>query len=208
MFIDFSPEKSLTLKQKLWKALKPGTNHLYTTNIHGRGAQTRATFLLKGSVAGAGQCLPSTSCPVWPPWAVPCRACDPQTHTRQQLEGHEHTLPAGQRRRVVSVTATSWSVSSWEHARDLANGSLQADPWMHWGPGWGLHTMFGLQDWATRESAAPLRDFGVFFFNATSQSFLLIWENRCHVWFLLSLVAMTPLDHVLSYVKNIKYFML
>lgn len=46
-------KKSLTLKQKLWKALKPGTNHLYTTNIHGRGAQTRATFLLKGSVAGS-----------------------------------------------------------------------------------------------------------------------------------------------------------
>lgn len=38
-----------------------------------------------------------------------------------------------------------------------------------------------------------------FFFNATFQPFLLIWENR----FLPSLAAMTPLVHVLSYVKNI-----
>lgn len=95
MFVDFSPEKSLTLKQKLWKALKPGTNHLYTTNIHGRGAQTRATFLLKGSVAGS--------------WAVPAQhllssvatmghttpSLRPQAHT-VSTEGHQHTLPAGQ----------------------------------------------------------------------------------------------------------------
>lgn len=95
MFVDFSPEKSLTLKQKLWKALKPGTNHLYTTNIHGRGAQTRATLLLKGSVAGS--------------WAVPAQhllssvatmghttpSLRPQAHSTS-TEGHQHTLPAGQ----------------------------------------------------------------------------------------------------------------
>lgn len=85
MFVDFPPEKSLTLKQKLWKALKPGTNHLYTTNIHGRGAQTRASFLLKVQWLEAGQCLPSTSCPAWPPWATPRRACDPR-HTASALK--------------------------------------------------------------------------------------------------------------------------
>lgn len=58
-------------------------------------------------------------------------------------------------------TVTYWSVSSWEHAQDLANGSLQADPWTHWVPGWDLCTRFGLQDLVTKESAAP---FSLFFF--------------------------------------------
>jgi len=83
MFIDFSPEKSLTLKQKLWKALKPGINHLYTTDVHSRGAQTRAAFGWWGRRRGGRAASPRAPTPVSPasaaapsPARTRCRAAD------------------------------------------------------------------------------------------------------------------------------------
>lgn len=97
MFIDFSPEKSLTLKQKLWKALKSGTNHLYTTNIHGRGVQTRTTFWLRDAVAGKpSRCGASASSSA----ELASHRGAPQlaaTHGHTHTAGSRHSLTAGHR---------------------------------------------------------------------------------------------------------------
>lgn len=143
--------------------------------------------------------------PVWAAQRLACpRRPDTHAHIRRSAavtpRGHAYLL-RDSGRRVGSVDSTYWSVSSWERAWDLANGSLRSDPWTHREPGWDLHARIGLQDWATRQSAAPFVD--SIFFKATFQPFLSVREKRCHVWFLLSLVAKTPLVHVLSYVKNI-----
>lgn len=168
MFIDFSSEKSLTLKQKLWKALKSGTNHLYTTNIHSRGAQTGATFLMKGSVAGS--------------WAVHTQhllsSVATTGHTMPSLWSPGTHLSAAGRSRAHTPCRAVLARCQWHSdlleciklrtCQDLANRSLQADPWMRWVSGWDLRTRFGLQDWATRESAAPFRDFIFFLCNCST----------------------------------------
>lgn len=140
----------------------------------------------------------SGSCPVWPPWAVPRRACDPQARTGQQLEGHEHTLPAGQ----LSVSQRPTGVYQAENMPGIWQTDLCEQIPECTG---GLDETYvpGLVCNTEQHGNQQLLLGILVFFNATFQSFLLIWENRCHVCFLLSLVAMTPLDHVLSYVKNI-----
>lgn len=165
MFIDFSPEKKSHMKTENLKSLKTRNkspvHYKYTwqrcasqsclfTEGHGR----------QGGLAGAAQRLrPSTTQfvqhrarPPAMPRHAPGSSCNiTSTHSLQDNGWH-----------VVSVKSTYWSVSNWELAQDIANGSLWADLWMHQEPRWDLHTRIGLQDWATRESAALFMDF-IFF---------------------------------------------
>lgn len=193
MFIDFSPEKKSHIKTEIMKSLKTRNkspvHYKYTWQRCANQSYLSAEGdSHQGCLAVPAQRQPSGS----PPAGSTARPAVPRhTHAGQRLGHHRHALTAGQRagRRLVSVESTYWSVSGWECARDLANGSLQADPWTHWEPGWDLHTEIGLQDWATRESAAPFMDF-IFFkiqlFNLSSWygrtdatfDFCLVWLQR------------------------------
>lgn len=203
MFIDFSPEKSLTLKQKLWKALKPGTNHLYATKIHGRGVQTRTEgHSGQGTLAISDRhrCLTRLTT---------CRSsasCGAHTHTHTHTPVKSRSVTSAltlqdNGRCTANVESAYWSVPGGGLPQILqripASRSLTV-PGALGGPT-HCSRVAGL----SYESISSSFHMYWFVFNATFWSFLLMWENRCHSWFLHSLVATTPLVHVLSYVKNI-----